>query len=320
MLLPVVLLAGCGGDETGESRDGSRGTSFEAAVAGARSVEADGFPRSRGRTLDQLAKRLPAVEAALATSAFTPGENRLGFGVIDKAGSFVYGKTAVYLARSPKSPAVGPFPAPADPLVVEPPFRSRGAVEGTDHISAIYAANVDLPAPGRWSVLVMTKNGGKTFGAATEVRVARSSPIPAVGELAPRVATDTLASAGGDIEAIETRVPADEMHETSFDDVAGKKPVALLFATPRLCQSRVCGPVVDIAAQLQKRYGDRVEFIHQEVYVDNEVDKGLRPPLRAFRLQTEPWLFTVDRKGRVAARLEGSFGTEAFDRAVKAAL
>ena len=127
-LLATVLLAGCGGDGAGEGEQGSRGTSFEAAIAEARSVEADDFPAARGRTLDQLAKRLPAVQAGLSTSTFTPGQNRLGFGVIDKDQSFVYGKTAVYLAHTPKTPAVGPFPAPADSLVVEPPCRSRGAV------------------------------------------------------------------------------------------------------------------------------------------------------------------------------------------------
>jgi hypothetical protein len=78
--------------------------------------------------------------------------------------------------------------------------------------------------------------------------------------------------------------------------------------------------VVDIAAQMKAEYGDRMEFIHQEVYVDNEIDKGLRPPLEAFRLRTEPWLFTIDADGRVAARLEGSFGTDEFREAVEAAL
>ena len=47
-------------------------------------------------------------------------------------------------------------------------------------------------------------------------------------------------------------------------------------------------------------------FIHQEVYVDNDAAKGLRPQLEAFDLRSEPWLFTFDKEGRVAARLEGS--------------
>ena len=99
-----------------------------------------------------------------------------------------------------------------------------------------------------------------------------------------------------------------------------EKPVALLFSTPALCESRVCGPVTDIAEQLKARYGDEVEFIHQEVFVDNDPTKGYRAPLRAFNLQTEPWLFTFDSEGRLAARLEGSFGIEGFEEAVQAAL
>lgn len=31
-------------------------------------------------------------------------------------------------------------------------------------------------------------------------------------------------------------------------------------------------------------------------------------------------IFTIDRRGRVAARLQGSFGTRAFERAIEAAL
>jgi hypothetical protein len=99
----------------------------------------------------------------------------------------------------------------------------------------------------------------------------------------PRVETETVTSSGGDIKSIETRDPADDMHEENFADALGEKPVALLMATPALCQTRVCGPVTDIAAQFQKEYGDRVTFIHQEVYEDNDVQKGLRAPLRGIR-------------------------------------
>jgi len=77
---------------------------------------------------------------------------------------------------------------------------------------------------------------------------------------------------------------------------------------------------VDIELQLKQTYGDRMTFIHQEVYVDNDLSKGLREPLEAFGLETEPWLFAFDRDGRVAARLEGSFGSRAFEDAIKAAL
>ncbi len=319
----VLAFAACGGgEETGAgSDDGGPGSArFAAVIDDARDVEASDFPAPGGRSLQEIAADLPAVQLGLATSVFTPGENRLAFGVIDDAQKFVYGKSAVYVSRTPQGKALGPYPAPADPLVVDAPFRSRGAAEGSDEISAIYEADVPLPGPGRWSVLAVTRNQGRLFGAGSQVEVSARDSIPAVGEEAPKVTTDTLASAGGDIDAIDTRVPPSDLHERSFDDVVGEKPVALLFATPALCQTRVCGPVVDIAAQMEKTYGDRMEFIHQEVYVENTVEKGLRPPLEAFNLRTEPWLFTVDADGKVAARLEGSFGNGAFERAIEAAL
>ena len=179
-----------------------------------------------------------------------------------------------------------------------------------------------LPRPGRWPVLVVTKVGSSMIGAGSEVKVisAAKDRIPAPGEAAPAAPTETLASAKGDIKSIDTRVPPDDMHDVDFEAVRGKKPVALLFATPQLCESRVCGPVVDIALQLKAKYGDRMEFIHQEVFVDNKPDRGLRAPLRTFGLQTEPWLFVVGRDGRVTARLEGSFGFRAFERAINSAL
>jgi hypothetical protein len=101
--------------------------------------------------------------------------------------------------------------------------------------------------------------------------------------------------------------------------VLGEKPVVLLFATPQLCQSRVCGPVVDIAEQVKAERGDDVEFIHMEVFRDNDIAKGLRPQLNAFNLQTEPWIFAFDQSGKVASRLEGAYSVAELEQAVKAA-
>jgi hypothetical protein len=56
--------------------------------------------------------------------------------------------------------------------------------------------------------------------------VRRSTAIPEVGERPPKIETDTVASAGGDIESIETRVPPDEMHDVDFQDVVGETQAA----------------------------------------------------------------------------------------------
>ena len=124
---------------------------------------------------------------------------------------------------------------------------------------------------------------------------------------------------GGDVASIDTRLPPSSMHDADFADVLGKKPVVLLFATPQLCQSRVCGPVVDVAEEVKAAAGRDVEFIHMEVYRDNRIDKGIRPQMAAFHLLSEPWLFTFNRSGKVAARIEGAFSERELAQAIAAA-
>jgi hypothetical protein len=325
----LVLLAGCGGGDGGGgggdpgTGEGARAAQTRQKLNGADTPRRADFPRPReGQTLQDFANGVGSTgtQIGLATETFAPGRNRVAFGVLSSENSFVYGPTAIYVARSPESTDVrGPYVAPADLLVTEPAFRSQQAATEQDPFAAVYEADrVPFSSPGQWAVLVVTRVGGHLVAAPTNVTVRGDDPIPQVGERAPVVETDTAAEDGG-AQAVDTRRPTSDMHDVSFDDVVGKKPVALLFATPQLCQSRVCGPVVDIALQLREKYGDRMEFIHQEVYVDNDANQGLREPLRRFNLRTEPWLFTVSKDGRIAARLEGSFGLRAFERAVRAA-
>lgn len=320
LVTAALALAGCGGDSGApQPPPGVSQSVFERQLRQAQNPSKRSFPVAGGRSLEQLAAEASAgPKVGLASSVIVPGRtNRLAFGVLSAENQPVYGETAVYVARSPQAPAQGPYPAPADSLIGEPRYRSRQAVAEDSPLAFIYAAQVPFFRAGRHAVLVLTRTARGLTGAGTEVEV-RSSRIPDVGERAPAIETDV---GGIPADANDTRLPpAPDLHKTSFADAIGKRPVALLFATPQLCQSRVCGPVVDIALQLKQKYGDRMTFIHQEVYVDNDLNKGLRPPLRRFGLQTEPWLFTFDRSGRVAARLEGSFGLRAFERAIQAAL
>jgi hypothetical protein len=320
-------IAGCGGDGGSDdpvSRVPEEG-GLQENVRAASQPDESAFPSAEGKTLNDLAAEVKgggSTEVGLATSVFTVGEDRLAFGMIDDQGQFVYGPTAVYLAPTPDQPAEGPFVAPADVLITEGRYRSRQAAEETDPFAAVYQANVRFDQKGSWAVLVVTQTGN-TFVAApanVEVSTKKADEIPDVGEAAPKVATDTLASVGGNEEMLDTRTPPSDMHEQSLDKVLGKKPVALLFSTPQLCQSRVCGPVTDIALQLKAKYGDRIEFIHQEVYAENDPNLGLREPLKAFKLRTEPWLFVIGEDGKITRRLEGSFGLNAFEDALNTAL
>jgi hypothetical protein len=322
----VLAAAGCGGaggSETTEDPVTQVPSGLQQKVRAAQSPQPSEFPAAKGETLQELADQIGGgSQMGLAGSVFVAGrQNRIAFGVIDQNAGFLYGKTALYVARSPSSRAKGPYVAPADILVTEAPYRSQQAATEADPFAAVYAAQVPFRKPGSYTLMAVTLVDGKPVAAPGRLKVIAPGQdrIPEVGERAPKTQTDTVASAGGDVEAIDTRRPTSDMH-ADFSKVVGTKPVALLFATPQLCQSRVCGPVVDEALQLRARYGDRIDFIHQEVYTGNDPAKGLRKPLQDFRLQTEPWLFVVDENAKVTARLEGSFGLAAFERALKTAL
>lgn len=278
------------------------------------------FPAVAGRSLRQVAAAAhSSVQLTAATQLYTPGVDRFAFGLSDRSNAFVYAPSAVYVAAtSPNAPAAGPFLAPADPMRIAARYRSAQA--DPDAVKAVYAAQLPLPHAGVYAVLVLTRTARGLVGSSSEIAVASSSPIPGVGQQSPSIATDTLASVHGDVKLLTTRIPPDDMHAVSLDEVLGKRPVALLFSTPALCVSRVCGPVTDIMFALEHEVGGRMAFIHEEVYVGDDPSKGLRPELKAFHLHTEPWLYTIDANGRIVSRLEGAFGVREARAAIQAAL
>jgi hypothetical protein len=330
----AVIVAGCGSSSpsttasppaatsaaTTSSAQSSGPAPAVADLSAALHPRASQFPAVNGKSLKDLGTLAKSsVQLGAATGTFTPGTQRYAFALTTNAGKFVYAPTALYIASSPGAPAKGPFPAPADPMTVAPQYRSKQNA-GPGGIQAIYAANLPVPRAGTYFVLALTKGPSGMIGATGELAAAPSSQIPGVGDRPPDILTDTASSVHGDEKLLTTRLPPESMASVSFNQVLGKKPVALLFSTPQLCISRVCGPVTDVAVQVQHRFGNKVDFIHEEVYVDNQPSKGLRPQLRAFHLRTEPWLFVMNRQGKIVARLEGAFGTEEVTRAIQAAL
>jgi hypothetical protein len=329
----ALALAGCGSSKSSSSSTASSTTPATTQTAtsaapppavselsAAEHSDLHQFPPVGGRTLQQLGALVNAsAQFGPATGSYTPGLRRVAFGLNTSSGAFIYAPTAVYIAKTPNSRAQGPFLATADPMTVALQYRSKQNA-GPGGVQAIYAARVPLPQPGTYYVLSVTRTAKGLIGAPGEVAVAASSPIPDVGQRPPAIATDTLAGDHGNLALVTTRLPPDDMHAVSFDQVLGKRPVALLFSTPQLCISKVCGPVTDVTVSLEHEFAGRITFIHEEVYADNQPSKGLRAQMKAFHLETEPWLFTINRHGIIVARLEGAFGVDEVRRALDAAL
>ena len=311
------MAGGCGGG------DGDDQTSQAPPEA-----RPDQFPRAEGRTLANLRRDLPKGGPVLAptVSQFVTGKNRLAFGLFTtERAQIADASAAVYVAPAGGGEALGPFVAHYQSLAVKTPYLSETTDRDPDAAKTLYVAEVPFAKPGKYEVLGMARLDDRLVAATPAVRSLvvvpeKRDPVPGTGDTPPRIHTPTEEDVSRDLDQIDTRVPHDDMHQLDFADQLGKKPIVLLFATPLLCQSRVCGPVVDIAAQLEDEYRDQADFIHMEIYKNNEVNAGARPQVVAFRLPSEPWLFTIDANGTVAARLEGAFSADELEAAIKKAL
>ncbi len=229
-------------------------------------------------------------------------------------------KGAVARARDEalEAPAVGPFPLAIESLATKPAFRAQTTSSDPDAASTVYVTTVDFSSDGEWRIAALIKQGDKlTATLLPSAVVGEFKKVPRPGERAPSIHTPTASDVHDQLSEITTRIPPDTQNRVDYADVLGKKPIVLLFATPQFCQSRVCGPVVDVAEQVKETEGDRAAFIHMEIYKDNDPNKGVRPQLRAFHLPSEPWLFVIDRDGVVRAAVEGAFGVEKLTQAVR---
>jgi len=171
----------------------------------------------------------------------------------------------------------------------------------------IYTAEVTLPQAGPWLGVVQVKKDGKRQNASLAFQVQDQPKAPVPGTPAPRAASPTVANPLG-VDPICTRNPPCPLHEVSLDTVIGAgKPVAVMLATPALCQSRYCGPTLDDLLTFTGTYKDQITFVHVEIYT-NLSGNETTPTVQAWGIETEPWLFGVDATGNVVARLDGAFG------------
>ncbi len=281
-----------------------------------------------------------------AAQVFYPGVNRYPFGVADREhGGIDDAEVALYFAKVPSTdpearsrsgnrgqlakaeeqaldrPAVGPFPASIESLATKPAFRADSTAEDPDAAQVVYSAQLNLPSAGNWRIAAIIREDGELKGAPlTSAAVGEFKRIPRVGRRAPVIHTPTAQDVAGDLSKITTRIPPDTQNKVDYAQALGKEPIVLLFATPEFCQSRVCGPVVDVAEQAKQEYGDKAAFIHMEIYNDNDPAQRVRPQVRAFHLPTEPYLFTIDRDGLVRAAVEGAFGLDLMHEAVEEAI
>ncbi|MEP7189481.1 MAG: thioredoxin family protein [Roseiflexaceae bacterium] len=224
-------------------------------------------------------------------------------------------------------------------------FEADAAYYGQGLPLAFYVAYPTFDKAGNWGVEIQTQLSGQAEPSVSKQRleVKDHSNVPIIGQ--PAISTKTLTVKDvPDVAQLSSGTQVDSaMYQVSLDQaLANGKPTALLFATPAFCKTATCGPSLDVMQGLQKQYGDKVNFIHSEVYkypfdqsvqlqqdgvqkatkenrapTPEELSAGLSDAMVAWKLNSEPWLFLIDAKGTVAGRYEGGITKEELGPALE---
>ncbi len=213
---------------------------------------------------------------------------------------------------TPNAPVTLRIGAPGAALGPEMPM-----VMHDQGVPAYLLTSYTFPVPGNYTL--RTAYGAHHADFTAPVIAPTSTPIPFAGRPLIDVPTPTPAQPLG-VNPICTAQPACPFHAVSLDQaLAQHRPIALQFATPALCQSRLCGPVLQNLVDVHAPFADRVTFIHAEIYTDLTGQRGT-PTVLAYHLQHEPLLLLAGADGIVRERIDNGYdraeATSALERLV----
>ena len=268
-------------------------------------------PTAPSDSIGGVARGAIPISLLQAQSELTVGKNLFSFGLVTGSGQLIQGGTPeVYAARDTTSKALGPFRATFYRFTADQQFKDNAP---KSPLTGFYVANVDLPTAGNWDLTAIAMVGSQKAAGNGLMKVVTTPAAPAVGSKAISVKTPVATTLAA-MKEIDTRDPPDTMHYISLDRaISNGKPTVVVFSTPLLCTSRMCGPVTDEVYSVFFRIGkQRANFIHVEEFLPGPklqppppTEANQSPPFKAWHLLTEPWVFVIDRHGFIRARFEG---------------
>ncbi|MEO6397855.1 MAG: hypothetical protein ABIP13_05260 [Tepidiformaceae bacterium] len=326
--LPLLLLAlfvlslpvfvACGGDDSPSSTAGANPTAFPPSSDPGRNIPQD----QRNK-----------VNLVVAGSDFFVGKNNFVFGITNKQDEPQGGakaKATFYDLRDPANPkpvftvdAVSSAPGIG---AVTTSTHANGETHthgGQDEGRVGYYAAVTFDHAGGWGLLVQAELKDGTKGTSSVgFEVAARPGILAPGM--PARKSDNLTKKDvADVKLIDSGTPPNDMHDVKIKDaIAAGRPLVVVFSTPAFCTSRFCGPVNEEVEVLQKKYREKVDFIHIEIWKNFDKqqlnDTASEWLLRADGGLTEPYVYVIDSKGTIFDRWESPVAANIMEPIVKA--
>jgi hypothetical protein len=296
-------MLGCGGDDGGEATPSP--TASSAGMTPAATVAGRDFT------------------PVLLTTEFAANQPaRFLVGLLDADGGFVanadVGLRFFTLAADGMTGTLRDERA-AEYVELEAPASSTAGRELGETIG-FYRAAPELAVPGRWAVEVAaTPPGGSEAKIQAAFEVYEQYRIPAPDAVPPASQNDTFAT-NTNIASLCSRDPACPLHDKVIADYLGKgRPLVVQFSTPAFCETRFCGPVLDVLLEDVPAYEDRIDFVHIEVWQDFQL-RQYRAATREWNLPTEPITFFMRPDGSIQGFLEAVFTREEQRAALDALL
>jgi len=282
-------------------------------------------------TAGQLAPPQPGpLQVLITTSELVVGENRFAFGLLKNDALLPAARVMVRIYDLREEPARLTAEAPAVYHRLETvehgkhvhihPDGTRHVHGETTDVQGVYVTHVRFARPGPWGVEVLAQQGDDPLDTARlTVQALGAAHTPSPGTPAPR-SRNPVAGDVADLRTIDSSEPPDpRLHQHRIAEaIAQGKPQVIVFATPKYCTSRVCGPIVDVVRTLIPVYGDRVVFVHQEIWQAGT--QKFAPTVEEWNLRSEPWIFVVDGAGIVRAKFEGLTTRREVEAAVRRVL
>jgi len=253
------------------------------------------------------------LTAVLASSELAVGRNRFAMGLIDARNQPITSGRAMFEFFKLRTDGTAEKRSDANAT-----FRMVGNAS-----KGIWVAPIEFNEPGPWGAQVTHEPPNealRTSRANFEVKSKFSAP--GYDDAAPRSVTPTVAEVGGDASRLCSNRPPCALHTLSIASAieAGAKPLVVVFATPALCTSAICGPELESVLQLHQTYAERANFVHVEIYEHPFDGQRVVKTVDEWRLPSEPWTFVIDRSGTVRDRFEGSAPADEVEPALKALL
>jgi hypothetical protein len=177
-------------------------------------------------------------------------------------------------------------------------------LHGTGLANPYLLAFYQFPSAGNYALRVTYQ--GKQSDLPIQVIRPSDTQIPLAGKAMISVATPTTANPLG-VDPVCTAQPQCPFHQVSLDAaLAQHQLIALQFATPALCQSRMCGPTLENLVAVHQAFADKVTFIHCEIFTDLSGQKST-PGVDAYHLEHEPMLLLAGKDGIVRERIDNAF-------------